>query len=193
MTPRPHRDPGRVSDSDSERELHAGDISFHRPHRPDASSTRPRPRTSSPSPADRDADPVTPFAAGSSLEGHVIPVAGGISLDLTRMDAILGVSPADLTATVQPGVSGRRSSARRPSTASSFPARARTRRSAAWPPRTPPAATTVRYGKIARMSSRSRPCSPAVASSAPAARAEELPRPATTCSGFWSAPKGRSA
>ena len=48
--------------------------------------------------------PVTPFGAGSSLEGHVIPVAGGISLDLTRMDRILDVSPADLTATVQAGV-----------------------------------------------------------------------------------------
>ena len=47
---------------------------------------------------------MTPFGAGSSLEGHVIPVAGGISLDLTRMDRILDVSPADLTATVQAGV-----------------------------------------------------------------------------------------
>jgi D-lactate dehydrogenase (cytochrome) len=47
---------------------------------------------------------VTPFGAGSSLEGHVIPVEGGISLDLTRMDRVLDVSPADLTATVQAGV-----------------------------------------------------------------------------------------
>jgi D-lactate dehydrogenase (cytochrome) len=48
--------------------------------------------------------PVTPFGAGSSLEGHVIPVAGGISLDLTRMDRIVRIDPEDLTATVQPGV-----------------------------------------------------------------------------------------
>ena len=34
----------------------------------------------------------------------MIPVEGGISLDLTRMDTILDVSPGDLTATVQPGV-----------------------------------------------------------------------------------------
>jgi D-lactate dehydrogenase (cytochrome) len=48
--------------------------------------------------------PVTPFGAGSSLEGHVIPVHGGISLDLSRMNRVLDLSPADLTATVQPGV-----------------------------------------------------------------------------------------
>jgi D-lactate dehydrogenase (cytochrome) len=47
---------------------------------------------------------VTPFGAGTSLEGHVIPVQGGISLDLSRLDRILDVSPENLTATVQAGV-----------------------------------------------------------------------------------------
>src|SRR6266513_1600216 len=47
---------------------------------------------------------VTPFGVGSSLEGHVIPVAGGISLDLSRMDRILAIEPENLTATVQAGV-----------------------------------------------------------------------------------------
>ena len=99
-------DPGKVSDGDSERELHASDISFHRPHLPDvvvyAMSTEEVVAVLEL--ADRHRIPVTPFAAGSSLEGHVIPLAGGISLDLTRMDAIVDVLPADLTATVQPGV-----------------------------------------------------------------------------------------
>src|SRR4029079_6019211 len=54
--------------------------------------------------ADEHRIPVTPFGAGSSLEGHVIPLDGGISLDLSRMDAVLAVDPADLTATAQPGV-----------------------------------------------------------------------------------------
>ena len=48
--------------------------------------------------------PVVPLGAGSSVEGHVIPVRGGISLDLSRMDRILAVYPEDFTAVVQQGV-----------------------------------------------------------------------------------------
>ncbi len=48
--------------------------------------------------------PVTPFAAGSSMEGHTIPLKGGISLDLTRMNRILAVNNADMDAQVQAGV-----------------------------------------------------------------------------------------
>ncbi|MFM8590765.1 MAG: FAD-binding oxidoreductase, partial [Limnohabitans sp.] len=41
---------------------------------------------------------------GSSLEGHLLAVQGGISIDLTRMNKVLAVNPEDLTVTVQPGV-----------------------------------------------------------------------------------------
>jgi D-lactate dehydrogenase (cytochrome) len=48
--------------------------------------------------------PVTPFGAGTSLEGHVTPVSGGISLDLTRMNRILSVNDSDLDGRVEAGV-----------------------------------------------------------------------------------------
>ena len=48
--------------------------------------------------------PIVPFGAGSSLEGHVHALYGGISVDLTRMNAVLRVSADDLDATVQAGV-----------------------------------------------------------------------------------------
>lgn len=48
--------------------------------------------------------PVTPFGAGSSLEGAVLPVEGGISLDLSRMNGILSVEPENLCVTAEPGI-----------------------------------------------------------------------------------------
>lgn len=48
--------------------------------------------------------PVIPFGTGSSLEGQVNAPSGGISLDMTRMDKVLRVSPEDLDVTVEPGV-----------------------------------------------------------------------------------------
>ncbi|MBA4004991.1 MAG: 2-hydroxy-acid oxidase, partial [Delftia sp.] len=54
--------------------------------------------------ADQHAVPVIPYGAGSSLEGHLLAVEGGISLDLSRMNRILSVNAEDLTVTVQPGI-----------------------------------------------------------------------------------------
>ena len=48
--------------------------------------------------------PVVPFGEGSSLEAHTLPVHGGISLDLGRMDRILEIRPDDGIARVEPGV-----------------------------------------------------------------------------------------
>ncbi len=48
--------------------------------------------------------PVIPYGAGSSLEGHLLAVQGGLSLDVGRMNALLSVNPEDLTVTVQPGL-----------------------------------------------------------------------------------------
>ncbi len=48
--------------------------------------------------------PVIPFGVGSSLEGHLLAVQGGISIDVSRMNKVLRINAEDLTVTVQPGV-----------------------------------------------------------------------------------------
>ena len=54
--------------------------------------------------ADLYAVPVIAYGVGSSLEGHLLAVQGGVSIDLSRMNRILAVHPEDLTVTVQAGV-----------------------------------------------------------------------------------------
>jgi D-lactate dehydrogenase (cytochrome) len=98
--------PDRVGQGESERDLHGVDLSFHPPRRPDLvvypASTAEVAQVLAI--ADERRIPVTPFGCGTSLEGHVIPVHGGISLDLSRLDRIVELAPANLTATVQAGV-----------------------------------------------------------------------------------------
>ena len=99
-------DEHRVSDGESSLDQHAADFSYHPPHRPDVvvypESTAEVSAVLAY--ANEARVPVVPFGAGTSLEGHVIPIHGGISLDLTRMSRILALRPEDLSATVQPGV-----------------------------------------------------------------------------------------
>ena len=52
--------------------------------------------------------PVIPFGAGSSIEGQVLAPHGGISFDLTGMDAILAINGEDMDCTVQCGVTRQR-------------------------------------------------------------------------------------
>src|SRR2546428_2574762 len=48
--------------------------------------------------------PMIPFGVGTSLEGHILAVNGGVTIDLSRMNAVLAVHEADLDAVVQAGV-----------------------------------------------------------------------------------------
>jgi len=48
--------------------------------------------------------PVIAWGAGSSLEGQLLAVRGGVVLDLTRMNRVLDIATGDLLATVQAGV-----------------------------------------------------------------------------------------
>ncbi|WP_440764918.1 FAD-binding oxidoreductase [Natronorubrum sp. DTA7] len=50
--------------------------------------------------------PVTPYAAGTGLEGNAVPAQGGISMDLTRMDDIVDYRPDDFQIDVGPGIIG---------------------------------------------------------------------------------------
>ena len=48
--------------------------------------------------------PIIAYGVGSSLEGHLLAVRGGVSLDLSGMNRVLSINPEDLSATVEPGV-----------------------------------------------------------------------------------------
>jgi D-lactate dehydrogenase (cytochrome) len=48
--------------------------------------------------------PIIAFGVGTSLEGHLLAVQGGISLDVSRMNQVLAINAEDLTVTVEAGV-----------------------------------------------------------------------------------------
>ncbi len=87
-------------------EQHSRDESYHDPHLPDvvvfpehAEDVRKVLAF-----ANQHRIPVVPFGMGTSLEGHVIPYHGGISLNLQRMNRILEIRPEDQLVRVEPGV-----------------------------------------------------------------------------------------
>lgn len=48
--------------------------------------------------------PIIAFGSGSSLEGHLLAVQGGLTIDLSQMNQVVAVHPEDLNCTVQAGV-----------------------------------------------------------------------------------------
>jgi len=96
----------RASVSQAVRDHHAKDESWHEAMAPDAVVF---PETTEEVAeivriCDRHDVPMIPFGTGTSLEGHVIPAAGGVTIDMSRMNQVLRVSTDDLDCTVQPGV-----------------------------------------------------------------------------------------
>lgn len=96
----------RVSDAAAIREHHGRGESYHAPAAPDL--------VCFPASTEEVAGvlrvsaqfqvPVIPFGAGTSLEGHVHALRGGICIDLREMNRVIRVSTDDLDATVEAGV-----------------------------------------------------------------------------------------
>jgi D-lactate dehydrogenase (cytochrome) len=96
----------RVTDAVAVREHHSHGESYHAPAAPDLVCF---PATTDEVVAivrvSQDTGlPLIPFGAGTSLEGHVHAIRGGISVDFRNMNRILRVSAEDLDATVEAGV-----------------------------------------------------------------------------------------
>ena len=96
----------RLSISSSVREHHGNDESWHAPKPPDAVCfpTSTQEVSQIVRICSDHSIPIIPFGGGTSLEGHVIAIHGGVSVDLTQMTKILAVNAEDLDATVEPGV-----------------------------------------------------------------------------------------
>ncbi len=85
---------------------HGKDESYHMPHAPDAVAFAHSTDEVSAivKLCAEYKTPVIAFGAGTSLEGHVAALAGGISIDMSEMNRILRVNAQDLDATVEAGV-----------------------------------------------------------------------------------------
>ena len=99
-------EPSRISFGESVLDLHSKDESYHEACRPHVVVW---PLTAQEVSkilvfANEKKIPVTPWGAGTSLEGNPIPVEGGIALDMQQMNRIIEIRVKDLQAVVQPGM-----------------------------------------------------------------------------------------
>ena len=96
----------RANDTPAVREHHSRGESYHTPAAPDIVCF---PRSTDEVAgilkiSARLGIPIVPFGAGTSLEGHVQALRGGITIDLRQMNKVLRLSVEDLDATVEAGV-----------------------------------------------------------------------------------------
>jgi D-lactate dehydrogenase (cytochrome) len=96
----------RLSISAAVCEQHGRDESYHTPHAPDAvafvHSTEEVAAVVGLCAEHK--TPVIAFGTGTSLEGHVAALKGGVCIDLSQMNQVLRVGAEDLDATVEAGV-----------------------------------------------------------------------------------------
>ena len=96
----------RVTTAHAIRDRHGQDESYHPPHPPDAVVF---PHTTEEVVAivrlcAAHRRPMIPYGAGTSLEGNIAAVRGGVCIDLSQMNRVLAINREDLDCRVQPGV-----------------------------------------------------------------------------------------
>jgi D-lactate dehydrogenase (cytochrome) len=113
----------RLSASAAVREHHSHGESYHDPGVPDlvAFPVNTEEVAAIVRACNQDRVPIIPFGMGSSLEGHVNAIRGGVSIDLTRMTKVVRLSPEDLDVTVEAGLTHRALDARLKNTGLMFP------------------------------------------------------------------------
>ena len=96
----------RLSTSEAVRRQHGKDESFHEVAAPDAVAfaTSTEEVAAIVAACARHRTPVIAYGTGTSLEGHVQALHGGVCIDVSQMNAILQVNAEDLDCRVQPGV-----------------------------------------------------------------------------------------
>ena len=96
----------RFSTSKPVREIHGKDESYHEGFKPDAvafvNSTDEVSKILKL--CHENSIPVIPFGAGTSLEGHIAAIKGGISIDISNLSEIIQVNAEDLDCRVMAGV-----------------------------------------------------------------------------------------
>jgi D-lactate dehydrogenase (cytochrome) len=96
----------RLSTATSVRQHHGADASWHLPLPPDAVAYAHS--TEEVSAIVRicaaTGTPIIPFGVGSSIEGHITALKGGVCIDLSEMNQIIAVHPEDMDVVVQPGI-----------------------------------------------------------------------------------------
>ena len=96
----------RVTTARAIRDRHGQDESYHPPHPPDAVVF---PHTTEEVVAivrlcAAHRTPMIPYGVGTSLEGNIAAVRGGVCIDLSQMNRVLAINREDLDCRVQPGV-----------------------------------------------------------------------------------------